>query len=110
MSSTSDMTDSLNNLSLKNDTDVPKKTTKAKATYDKVALKERWKILGTDPEQSTLMGGEGADCKTTIERLTHKQTHYHRHLIHDSQGLYEHVCSQRLLQDSANDQTQLCSA
>jgi len=50
--STNEITDSLKDLSLKNETDAPKKTTKPKATYDKAALKERWKILGTDPEQS----------------------------------------------------------
>lgn len=50
--STNELTDSLKDLSLKNDATVPEKTSKPKASYDKVALKERWKILGTDPEQS----------------------------------------------------------
>lgn len=52
--STNELTDSLKDLSLKNDASVPEKISKPKASYDKVALRERWKILGTDPEQSKL--------------------------------------------------------
>jgi hypothetical protein len=38
------LSDSIKNLKIKED--------KPKATYDKAALKERWKILGNDAEQS----------------------------------------------------------
>ncbi|CAO0800325.1 unnamed protein product [Mucor circinelloides] len=65
--STNEITDSLKDLSLKNETDAPKKTTKPKATYDKAALKERWKILGTDPEQSILSMIRKA-CMNTFAR------------------------------------------
>lgn len=53
--STNGIADSLNDLSLKTDIAAPKKSPKSKASYDKVALRERWKILGTDAEQSKLL-------------------------------------------------------
>ncbi|KAI8641186.1 hypothetical protein BD408DRAFT_418538 [Parasitella parasitica] len=52
--STKELTDSLKDLSLESITTEPKRVSKPKVTYDKVALRERWKILGTDPEQSIL--------------------------------------------------------
>lgn len=41
------LSDSIKNLKIKED--------KPKATYDKAALKERWKILGNDAEQSKFL-------------------------------------------------------
>lgn len=68
--STNEITDSLKDLSLKKETDAPKKTIKPKATYDKAALKERWKILGTDPEQSRPSRQlQFADRETDIDML-----------------------------------------
>jgi hypothetical protein len=49
------VSESLKDLSLNNDIKKDTPTTappKPKATFDKVALRERWKILGTDAEQS----------------------------------------------------------
>jgi hypothetical protein len=62
--STEQVTDSLKDLSLSNDPpkDTPSVTNtsitvspKPKAAFDKVALRERWKILGTDAEQSNAL-------------------------------------------------------
>ncbi|CAO3704092.1 unnamed protein product [Rhizopus stolonifer] len=46
-----DLSESLKNLKVE-DTDTEQKAGKQKVTYDKVALRERWKILGSDAEQS----------------------------------------------------------
>lgn len=47
MSQQDDLSSTLNNLSLA----TKPKTTKPKASFDKVALRERWNILGKDAEQ-----------------------------------------------------------
>jgi hypothetical protein len=60
MSQQDELSNSLNDLSINNETDSQKtavksatsKATKPNATFDKADLKERWKILGTDSEQS----------------------------------------------------------
>lgn len=48
------VSNSLEELSINKDTKIntPTCLSKPKATFDKVALRERWKILGTDAEQS----------------------------------------------------------
>lgn len=52
MSGTEELTKNLNDLSIQKENDDSVKSTKPKATFDKVALRERWKILGRDAEQS----------------------------------------------------------
>ncbi|CEP18015.1 hypothetical protein [Parasitella parasitica] len=64
---TNKLSDSLKELSLENGATAPKKTSKPKAAYDKIALRERWKILGTDPEQSILSMIRKA-CMNTFAR------------------------------------------
>lgn len=51
MSQQDDLSNSLQELSLNKEEPVIKKT---KASYDKVALRERWNILGKEAEQSKL--------------------------------------------------------
>ena len=52
---TDEVVDNLNNLSLeKSSSEAEKSKAKPKPGYDKAALKERWKILGSDPEQSNV--------------------------------------------------------
>ncbi|KAI9259390.1 hypothetical protein BY458DRAFT_588462 [Sporodiniella umbellata] len=50
---TSDLTESLNKLNVK-DASKQTKVDKPKAAYDKLALKERWKILGSNAEQNII--------------------------------------------------------
>lgn len=50
---TDDLCDSVKNLNVTDSNETPAKE-KPKANYDKAALKERWKILGNEPEQSKL--------------------------------------------------------
>lgn len=50
---TDDLCDSVKNLNVTDSNETPIKE-KTKAAYDKAALKERWKILGNEPEQSKL--------------------------------------------------------
>ncbi|KAI7904898.1 uncharacterized protein BX663DRAFT_503954 [Cokeromyces recurvatus] len=52
--STEEITDSLEKLSIKKNASTSSSSVKPKLSYDKAALKERWKILGADPEQSIL--------------------------------------------------------
>ncbi|KAI8080193.1 uncharacterized protein B0P05DRAFT_79837 [Gilbertella persicaria] len=64
--SAEEVTDNLKDLSLnKQTTEKPKQ--ELKAAYDKAALKERWKILGTDAEQSILSMIRKA-CMSTFAR------------------------------------------
>ena len=54
---TNDLCDSVKNLNVTDSSETSIKE-KPKAAYDKAALKERWKILGNEPEQSKLKGFE----------------------------------------------------
>ncbi|KAI8378530.1 hypothetical protein BD560DRAFT_389642 [Blakeslea trispora] len=66
--STDEIADNLNSLSLeKKPSEEEKPKTNPKASYDKAALKERWKILGSDPEQSILSMIRKA-CMSTFAR------------------------------------------
>lgn len=51
MSEQDTLSDSMKDLTIKKKSETTT-AKKAKPAYDVVALKERWKILGTDPEQS----------------------------------------------------------
>lgn len=73
MSQQEDLSHSLQELSLKKEEPVIKKTT---ASYDKVALRERWNILGKDAEQSklrhTYRNMAGVKTKKKILKVTIK--------------------------------------